>query len=116
MKGPTERTLGELRKQGYRADVVERWIPQARQRKDLFGIIDVVAIGDGQTLGVQCTSVSNMAARVSKMREAEVTAELLDAGWKLVVWGWRSKMVGKQKRWVHREVEIDGTVMPKEDA
>jgi len=106
VKGPTERTLNELRRQGYKADVVERWIPQAKQRKDLFGIIDVVAIGGGETIGVQCTSASNMAARVTKIEDAEVTRDLREAGWRLLVWGWRKRTQGKQKRWTYREIDV----------
>ena len=106
MKGPTERTLAELRRQGYRADVVEKWIPQARRRKDLFDIIDIVAIGNGETIGVQCTSASNVASRVTKIEESDAVRDLRESGWRLLVIGWRSKMVGKQKRWVYREVDV----------
>lgn len=38
---PTARTLRYLRAQGYAADVTERWIPQARKRRDLWGFCDV---------------------------------------------------------------------------
>lgn len=103
MKGPTQRTLKLLRDQGYRAEVVEKWIPHARKRKDLFDIIDIVAIGDGQTLGVQCTSGSNMSSRVRKIEEADALGDLRDAGWKLLVIGWRKTSKGK---WSSRIVDV----------
>lgn len=102
MKGPTERTLNELRRQGYRADVVEQWNSYTRKRKDLFGIIDVVAIGGGETVGVQCTSYSNVWSRVQKMEDSETIGDLREAGWKLLIWGWHKK----KGRWTYREVNV----------
>ena len=69
MSSPTARTLDWLRKAGYLADVAEKWIEVTKQRKDLFGFIDVVAIGGGEqgVLAVQSTSASNHASRVTKI-------------------------------------------------
>jgi hypothetical protein len=40
---PTQRTLEYLRLSGYPlVGVVERWIPRALVRQDLFGILDVL--------------------------------------------------------------------------
>lgn len=100
--GPTERTLQQLRKDGWLADVVERWIPHAKRRKDLFGIIDIVALGDGETLGVQCTSDSNMSARVHKLEESDAISALRECNWRLEVWGWKKK----NGRWQVRKVEV----------
>ena len=87
-KSPTQRSLAELRKRGYRAQVVEKWNPFAKIRQDLFGVIDVIGVGNGETVGVQATSASNVSARVRKMSEAEAVPDLRKAGWKLLVWGW----------------------------
>jgi hypothetical protein len=91
MAAPTERTLKKLRGEGWLAEVVERWIPYARVRKDLFGWIDIIAIRDGDTLAVQCTSKSNMAARVKKIRESDTIAPVRAAGWNVWVVGWAKK-------------------------
>lgn len=99
---PTQRTLAELKKRGYRVAIVERWNQWARIRQDLFGIVDVLAIGNGETLAVQCTSGSNVAARVAKIAEAEATPDMRKAGWKIAVWGWRKNSAGK---WTLREVD-----------
>jgi len=61
------------------------------KRQDLFGFLDVVAIGRGTTLGVQCTSTANLSARISKIqteRQDEALAWLSD-GNRLEVWGWK---------------------------
>lgn len=86
---PTARTLKLLRDQGYHAEVVERWIPQRRIRKDLFGFIDIVAIMNGQLLGVQATSGSNVSARVKKIKESPLYRTWLSTGAYLHVIGWR---------------------------
>lgn len=52
----TQKTLELLRKRGYLAQVVEKWQPHSMRRIDLFGIIDIVAVGEGTILGVQSTS------------------------------------------------------------
>ena len=63
---PTAFTLRYLRRSGYLAEVVERWIPGANIRKDLFGIIDLVAITvDEPILGIQATSLTNACAHGS---------------------------------------------------
>ncbi len=99
---PTQRSLAVLRERGYLAQVVERWNPHARARIDLFGVVDVLAIRDGETLAVQATSGSNVAARVAKIAGCEHLPALRAAGWRIVVHGWRKSSKG---RWTLREVE-----------
>ncbi|WP_428851320.1 hypothetical protein [Imbroritus primus] len=48
---PTQRTLALLRKEGYTAEVTEHWNAFAGIRQDLFNVIDVLALGDGEILG-----------------------------------------------------------------
>jgi hypothetical protein len=102
---PTARSLKYGRDRGYLIEVVERWIPQARRRKDLFGCIDLVAL-DGRPgcLGVQATSGSNVYARVKKIHEEcwPAAEAWLQAGNRLEVWGWR-KLRG---RWEPRIVQV----------
>lgn len=88
MSSPTQRSLAKLKKEGYRAAVVEKWNQFARIRQDLFGIVDILAVKAGETLGVQATSYSNVSARVKKIAESEATDDLRKAGWKLEIHGW----------------------------
>ena len=115
---PTQRTLNLLRDYGLRADVCEKWIPQARKRKDLFGILDLVAIGtlDRQpvTLGVQATSGSNHSARISKLIEAESSAEWIAAGNRLQVISWTKKGNRWQPRITELVLDGDGSVVVDE--
>ena len=100
---PTQKTLALLRKNQYqKIAIVERWNPFAKIRQDLFGIIDVLAVKKGVTLGVQCTSDSHVAERVTKLLESDSLVPLLDAGWTVEVHGWQKK----NGKWVCRIVNM----------
>lgn len=100
---PTQRSLKKLRDDGYTAAVVEHWNPFAKVRQDLFGIIDIVAIKENNTLGVQTTTYSNISARINKILLSKIYPTLKKAGWKILCHGWKKNKSG---RWevVEREV------------
>lgn len=100
---PTSRTLKALRAAGWRAAVVERWNPHAHIRQDLFGVVDVLAVREGETLAVQATTGDHVAHRVNKIADADATADIRAAGWRFEVWGWRKNSAG---RWVCRVVDV----------
>lgn len=102
--GHTPRSLKKLRESGdyYLVEKVERWQqspgrPGGGVRQDLFGIIDILAIGKGVTMGVQVTSAGQFTAHLRSI--AALTTEIdgveysrarliLEAGWRLEVHGW----------------------------
>lgn len=88
-KSPTQKTLEEMRKRGYYCEVVERWNPFAKIRQDFAGVIDVICLGDNETIGVQTTSYSNISARVKKIAEHEKVGFVRKAGWRILVQGWK---------------------------
>ena len=99
-----------LRDLGYVAQVVEMWIPHSRTRRDLFGFIDIVAIAEGETIGVQATSTGNMNARVKKILDLPESKLWLDAGNRIMVIGWKryAKAVDRKfyrptLRWLTRD-------------
>ena len=100
MSSPTQRSLEYLRKNGAIAGIVERYNQYSRQRNDLFGFIDIVAIqADHTILGVQCTSASNHSARVAKIKSdecKEAAFRWLQAGGNLWVMSWSKRVVRKQ--------------------
>jgi len=71
-------------------DDVERWIPGARIRRDLFGFADLIAFNATDVLLVQVTTGSNTRAREKKILASEharawcegETRELVVVGWK----------------------------------
>ncbi len=100
---PTQRSKSHLEACGFTVAIVEKWNPHARIRQDLFGFIDLLALREGETVAVQTTSGSNVAARVDKITSHENLPHVRKAGWRIVVHGWRKAANGK---WTLREVDI----------
>lgn len=110
MSSPTQRSLKMLRDDGWTAEVVEKWNPHVRQRKDLFGFADVIAMKPGEVPRlIQVTSGSNTAARIAKIREEPMAATALQSGFAIEVHGWRKLKVkrgGKAERWTPKIEQI----------
>ena len=105
---PTQRTLRALKQKGLVCAVVEKWIPRARVRKDLFGIIDIIALDPSRgVVGVQSTG-TDFAGHHNKLtqeRAQECVNWLETPGAVLELWGWRkikAKRGGKATIWVPR--------------
>lgn len=113
MSSPTQRSLERCRKLGYRAAVTEKWIPHTKQRKDLFGFIDILAIdqASGATYAIQACSRTDSAKRRDKI-EVECGAALADvlrAGWIVEVWSWaKCGPRGKRKLWTLKRERLAG--------
>jgi hypothetical protein len=110
MRASTTRlSLEYLRGHGYVVDVVERWVPSGaggqQVRRDLFGILDLVALRGKETVGVQTTSKANAASRARKMAESDHIRALWAAGWHLVVHGWWQPG-GPKTRYQVVEIEV----------
>jgi hypothetical protein len=85
----TVKSRDKLKEDGFTlVETVERWNSFARVKNDLFGIIDVLAVGGGVTLAVQVTSRDNMSSRRKKITESPAYPELLEAGWRVELHGW----------------------------
>jgi hypothetical protein len=98
-----QRTIALYAEQGYKCEVVESYNAFTKRKKDLFGIFDVLAVGNEQTIGIQITSKSNMSARIKKIQESEFLPELLRSNWRIVVIGWFKKPNG---RYDYKEFEF----------
>jgi hypothetical protein len=120
VSSPTQRALKECKALGWEAQVVEKWVPQARRRVDLFGCVDIVALGhvaharDGHEgwvlLGIQVTSASNHAARRAKALAEPRIKHWLQAGCRFEVWSYGKKGgKGKRKLWTLRIEQLNLT-------
>ena len=99
---PTQRTLKKLKAEGWECAIVEKWNPWARIRQDLFGLLDILAIKGKETLGVQCTTLSNLGQRIEKFAQSDTTGKLRGAGWRLECHGWRKLKTG----WEAKVVDV----------
>lgn len=124
MTSPTQRALAFCKDQGWTVQVVEKWNPWSRTRLDLFGVIDMVVLdgAGGGPLGVQVTSGTNVAARLTKSREEPRLQQWLASPARFEVWGYGKRKkrkkdgsFGKSYEWVlRREVLGANTPEPKQ--
>jgi hypothetical protein len=102
VKSPTARSLEHMRGLGYLCDVVERRVPFTHTTRDLYGMIDILAIKGEDIVGIQTTSAANMAARVTKITE-HANYPVVIRALRILVQGWRKNAEGK---WTLREIEL----------
>jgi hypothetical protein len=94
---PTKLTLRHLREQGWPlVEVTEKWNPHAGIRQDLYGFVDVLAVGPEGTLAVQTTTAPNVSSRIRKIADSPHVGHVREAGWSIRVHGWAKK----SGRWV----------------
>lgn len=84
----TQRTIKMMRDQGYMVATVEYFNAFTKRKHDLFGCIDILAIGNGETIAIQVTSKSNMSARIKKIEASDALPEMLRSKWRILVHGW----------------------------
>ncbi len=93
MASNVERSLNWFRKQKILVEKVERYvhIPSRKfgVRKDLFGIVDLVALSGQHLIGVQVTSYANLSNHKKKCREAPAMLPWLRTGSLFLLQAWR---------------------------
>lgn len=97
-----KRTADVWRERGYSFEIVEHYNAFAGRKNDLFGFIDALAVGPEGIVGVQMTSKSNMAARMTKAKAAPAYKNWLASGARFVVMGWEKNKSGRYEfveRW-----------------
>jgi hypothetical protein len=106
MSSPTSRSLALLRRCGYLCEVCETWVPRANVRRDLFHVADVIGVHAirREVLLIQATSLSNLPARVKKVRGQVELPALLRAGLTIECWGWYER----GGRWKVKRVALTG--------
>lgn len=134
---PVERTLKECARNGWAADVVERWKPGFRKSKetgeieripygtrvDFLGFADVMALdGHGGYLAINACQPNEVQAHLRKAMELDSLKKHLAQSNRFQVWAWRQIWVStgpktKAMRWRPRIVEIvlrDGMLFHEE--
>jgi hypothetical protein len=92
---PTQLSLRYLRKQGYRAEVVEHWNAYAHVRQDLFGAFDILALGKfaqkWSVIAIQTTGATNLSTRREKLSHeaSEAVSECILSGVVCLIHGWK---------------------------
>ncbi len=96
------RSAAHLRDLGYLVATVEHYNAFTKRKHDLFGCIDLLAIGNNETVAVQVTSKGHLSERKHKVEESEAYPEMLRSGWRIVLHGWFKE----NNRWKLKEVEL----------
>ncbi len=93
----TSHSVDYLRAQGYHVEFVERWVPGEITKgfiggpgikKDLFGIMDLLAVRPGEILGVQVGSLNGRASHKVKILAEPRTWDWIQSGARLVIHSW----------------------------
>lgn len=92
---PSARSIAHMKSLGYQVANVEHYNYFTKRRHDLFGCIDILCIGNGETVAVQVTSKSNMSSRIKKIEASEAFPEMLRSGWRVLVQGWWKNAKGR---------------------
>ena len=99
---PTARSLSFLRRAGFIACVVERWIPHANIRSDAFAFGDLLAAHPGKrvVMLVQVTTNDHVAARLKKAKAQPELFAWLKAGgtFEVHVWTLRKRTLARSPR------------------
>ena len=101
---PTARTLDLLRREGFIAAVVEKWLPRVNLRQDVWGFGDVLAANpvNRVVLLIQATTADNVAHRLAKAKGKPELAAWLRSGGRFEVHGWALR----GGRWHVRRVAV----------
>jgi hypothetical protein len=87
---PAQKSLKLLRERGGLVEKVEHWNAFARHRQDLFGFGDILHVDGDMVTIVQTTSMSNLGARLKKIRENQAAALWLESPHRSIeVHGWK---------------------------
>ena len=82
-----QQTRKRLTESGYHVELVETYNAFIRQKKDLFGFGDFLAIKKDEVLLGQVTSRSNMSSRRKKIAESPLVGLVRDANIRIELWG-----------------------------
>lgn len=98
----SQRSQLRWKDQGYLVANVEKWNAFTKTRHDLFGCIDILAIGNGETVAIQTTSKANMNSRIKKIEDSDALPIMLASNWRICVEGWYKI----KNRWTVKEFEF----------
>jgi len=106
--GPSalQRSMDILRQEGYTVDKAEHWNAFARIRKDLFGFIDVMAVGHCEIVAVQVTK-GMLPGHIEKLCKLKTAVKWLEVGGKIVIHHWREIGPKGKKYWDLEVIKVD---------
>ena len=110
---PMQRTLKWLREQNIKYDIVESYNAFSKRRKDLFGIIDIVALHNKKIIGVQVCG-ADWTPHMKKIKTSPFALNWVDGG-ELWLFGWRmlkGNCVSRVHKFVRGDLQYVPTQLP----
>lgn len=111
---PTQRTLALVKSWGWHPWIVERWIPGTFVRRDLFHIIDIIALTGTEIVGVQSCGEAFAEHREKLVGEQSAnTSNWIASGGRLFLIGWRPLKIKRggvavrYEPWIHEFFVFD---------
>jgi hypothetical protein len=105
----TQLSLRHLRELYAVVEVVEHWkrnpVTGIQTKHDLFGFIDILALGNDEIVGVQTTTQDHLAAHVRKIVKAPTFAAVVASGIRVVIHGWHQPN-GPRTHWALEEFDL----------
>lgn len=102
-QSPNARALAECKKRRWPAMTVEQTIPKTFIKRDLFSVIDIVAITPEGLLGIQVTDGSNHSHRREKILAEPRMEQWTLVGGLLELWSYAERGErGSKKEWTLR--------------
>lgn len=82
--------MEQMRSDGYITGITEFFNSHTMRRKDLFGFIDFIAIGESRCIGVQCCARSGIASHRRKIIDecSDAAIQWLRCGNYIEIHGW----------------------------
>lgn len=107
---PTARAMKFYRELGFLIEKVEQRLPHCFITRDLFNVIDLVAIKPGVGIvGVQATSGANHASRRTKALAEPLLRKWFESGGRFEVISFAERCIagpGSKKKWTPRRDEV----------
>ena len=88
---------------GMKLIITESFSHLTMRSKEMGGIFDGIATGNGQTRGVQICSHSSISARRKKMQDSPYLQQFIAGGNKAVILAWK---LNEKGRWIPSEIEV----------
>lgn len=88
---------------GMKLVITESFSHLTMRSKDMGGIFDGIATGNGQTRGVQICSHSSVSARRKKMQDSPYLQQFIAGGNRAFILAWK---LNEKGRWIPSEIEV----------
>ena len=75
---------------GYDFERADHYDARLQRHKDLLGMFDYLAFGDGETIGVQVTAKASVTTRRRKILNEPRLKWVRRAGWKILILGFET--------------------------